>query len=228
MSGLDLSQQVGPLPMGAWAAVVAGGLGIAYYKKKQSAAAAAVATPGIDTSGTPGVGTGAVGGYVDNTTSTPPTPGAITDNNSWGVVATNYLIAQNYDPALSDSAVRKYLASASLSVSEYALIKVVLLKYGVPPQPLAQLPADAPVTPVVAPAPPVSVPAAVTPPPPPPPVAAPAPSHVYYTVRPGDSLSKIAARYPQSWITWQSIYNNNRNIISNPNFIRAGWNLLIY
>lgn len=233
LAGLDLGKQIGPLPMGAWVAAVAGGIGIMIYKKKNAAATAtADATPGVDTSGTPGVGTGAVGGYVDNSTPAPSTPdaSAITDNQSWGRQATNYLIAQGYDPAVSDSAVRKYLASSALSVSEYALIKVVLLKYGTPPEGLAQLPPDAPVTPVAAPpplAPPVSVPAAVTPAPaPPPPVAAPA--HVYYTVRPGDSLSRIAARYPQSWITWQSIYNNNRGIISNPNLIHPGQVLMIY
>lgn len=231
MSGINLSQEVGPLPLGAWAAVVAGGLGIAYWRKKQAAAAAPVDTStSVDTSGVPGVGTGAVGGYVDNTTTTPAASNAITDNVSWGRAATNYLIAQNYDPALSDSAVRKYLASASLSVSEYALIKVVLLKFGTPPEALAQLPAAAPVTPVAAaPAPPVSVPGPVYAAPAPAPAPAAAPAHVYYVVRPGDSLSRIAARYPQSWITWQSIYNNNRSLIgSNPNMIHPGQNLLIY
>lgn len=231
IAGIDMGKQIGPLPTGAWVAAVGAGVGIMVWHKKNAAAnASATADPGIDTSGVPGVGTGAVGGYVDNSTPTPTTPDttAISDNNSWGKQATNYLIAQGYDPAVSDSAVRKYLASASLSVTEYALIKVALLKFGTPPEALAQLPPDAPVTPVAGPPPPVSVPGPVAPPPPPPPVAAPAPQHVYYTVRPGDSLSRIAARYPQSWITWQSIYNNNRNIISNPNLIRPGWNLLIY
>lgn len=230
--GVNFGQEIGPLPLGAWIAVVGGGVGIAVWKKRNASAdTAATADPGVDTSGVPGVGTGAVGGYVDNTTTAPPADNAITDNTSWGRAATNYLIAQNYDPAVSDSAVRKYLASASLSVSEYALIKIVLLKFGTPPEAMAQLPADAPVTPtapVDVPAPPVSVPGPVYTPPPPAPVAAPAPAHEYYTVRPGDSLSRIAARYPQAWITWQSIYNNNRGIISNPNVIHPGQNLLIY
>lgn len=229
MSGLNFSQKLGPLPLGAWAGVVAAGVAYGVYQRKHSAAAAATADPGINTSGVPGVGTGAVGGFVDNTTAAPATPTdpGITDNASWGRAATNYLIAQNYDPAVSDSAVRKYLASASLSVSEYALIKVVLLKFGTPPEALPQLPADAPVTPT-APAPPVSVQTPVSAPPPPPAPAS-APAHVYYVVKPGDSLSRIASRYPQPSITWQSIYNNNRSIIGgNPNLIRPGQNLLIY
>jgi LysM repeat protein len=41
-----------------------------------------------------------------------------------------------------------------------------------------------------------------------------------YTVRPGDSLSKIAQRYG---ISWRDLYNANKNVIgSNPNLIYAG------
>jgi outer membrane biosynthesis protein TonB len=45
----------------------------------------------------------------------------------------------------------------------------------------------------------------------------------WVTVHKGDTLSGIAARYPQKNITWQSIYNANRKTIgSNPNLIRVG------
>lgn len=41
-----------------------------------------------------------------------------------------------------------------------------------------------------------------------------------YTVKNGDNLSKIAQKYNT---TWQTIYNNNREVIgSNPNLIKAG------
>lgn len=230
MSGLDLGHKVGPLPLGAWIAVVAGGVGVAVYRSRQSAAAAAAAAdPLTNTSGDPGVGTGAVGGYVDNTTTAPPAPNAITDNASWAVQATNYLIAQNYDPALSDSAVRKYLASAPLSVTEYALIKVVLLKFGVPPERLPQTPAIPPVTPQTPDVkPPQSVPTHVTPAPKPP-TKAPVKksSGITYTVAPGDNLTKLALR---TWGTpnWQRIYNANKSVIgSNPNLIRPGMVLQI-
>lgn len=50
----------------------------------------------------------------------------------------------------------------------------------------------------------------------------------YYTVKPGDSLSAIAARYPQQSITWQSIYGANKGVIGgNPNLIHPGQKLLI-
>jgi LysM repeat protein len=45
----------------------------------------------------------------------------------------------------------------------------------------------------------------------------------WVTVHKGDTLSSIAARYPQKNITWQSIYNANRKTVgSNPNLIRVG------
>ena len=53
----------------------------------------------------------------------------------------------------------------------------------------------------------------------------PSDSAVYYTVKPGDSLSSIAAKYGMSWRT---IYNNNKDIIgNNPNKIYVGQKLRI-
>lgn len=87
---------------------------------------------------------------------------------------------------------------------------------------------------------PVAAPPAVTPPKvvtpaPKPPAHAPAPppkvpvtAHknavdTWVTVNSGDSLSKIAARFPAPNITWQSIYNANRSTIGgNPNLIHVG------
>lgn len=231
MGGLDLSGSTAQVPNKAWVVIIGAGLAYGYYKRKKATAAAPVATdPNTDPNASiyDASGTGAVGGYVSNSTASPsPDTGAPTNNAQWATAVTNYLIAQNYDPALADSAVRKYLASAQLSITEYALIKVALLKYGPPPEGVSQLPAPAPVTPTSV-TPPTQAPGPVTAAPIPP-APAPAPSHVYYTVRPGDSLSRIAARYPQAWITWQSIYNNNRSLIgSNPNMIHPGQNLLIY
>lgn len=47
----------------------------------------------------------------------------------------------------------------------------------------------------------------------------------YYTVKPGDNLSSIAAKYGT---TWQAIYDKNKGIIgSNPNIIKPGQRLEI-
>jgi nucleoid-associated protein YgaU len=84
-------------------------------------------------------------------------------------------------------------------------------------------------TPVVAPKPAPAPPPQAAPPPPPVPV--PSVAHAvdtWVTVNAGDSLSRIAARFPQRNITWQSIYNDNRGTVGgNPNLIHPGERLHI-
>ena len=46
-----------------------------------------------------------------------------------------------------------------------------------------------------------------------------------YTVKPGDSLSKIASRYPG--LKWQDIYEANKDRIKDPDLIQPGWELTI-
>ena len=45
-----------------------------------------------------------------------------------------------------------------------------------------------------------------------------------YVVKPGDSLSKIGARYG---IGWKQIYEANKNLIKDPDLIHPGWKLKI-
>jgi len=45
-----------------------------------------------------------------------------------------------------------------------------------------------------------------------------------YTVEPGDNLSKIGAKYG---ISWNAIYEANRDIISDPDMIHPGQELKI-
>lgn len=45
-----------------------------------------------------------------------------------------------------------------------------------------------------------------------------------YTVVSGDSLSKIGKNHG---VSWQSIYEANKDIIKNPDLIQAGWKLKI-
>ena len=51
-----------------------------------------------------------------------------------------------------------------------------------------------------------------------------APAAQMYIIKSGDTLSKIAKKYGT---TWQEIYNKNRDVISNPNIIRAGMKIKI-
>jgi nucleoid-associated protein YgaU len=45
-----------------------------------------------------------------------------------------------------------------------------------------------------------------------------------YTVQPGDSLSKIGAKFG---IKWKDIFEANKDIIKNPDLIQVGWKLKI-
>jgi nucleoid-associated protein YgaU len=50
-------------------------------------------------------------------------------------------------------------------------------------------------------------------------------AEVFYTVAPGDSLSKIATKY--QGVTWQKIFEANRDQIKNPDLIHPGQKLRI-
>lgn len=129
---LDLGKQIGPLPLGAWVAVVGVGLGIAYYTRKQQAAPEVVE----DTSGVPGVGVGG-GGF----TSTQPASGGSgtgqgppQTNQQWKDRAANWLVSQGYDALQVNTALDKYLNAGKLAVKEAALISLALAAVGPPPQ----------------------------------------------------------------------------------------------
>lgn len=231
----DMGKQVGPLPMGAWVAVVGGSLAyMLYQRNRKSTATSAVtdvsgsSTGSITDAGVGGVG--AVGAYTatdGGVTSPADTTGTISSNTQWGQRAFAYLTGNGADGSTVDAAIRTYLSGTALSVQQNALITQALGKFGMVPEPLPDAPALPVVVPVATPA-PVTVPSPVA-------VAAPAPAPApapalarTYTVIPGDNLSKIAARYWEPWITSTSLYNANRGVIGpNRNLIRPGQVLVI-
>ena len=236
MANPDMGKMYGPLPLGAWLAVVGGGLAIALYTRRTTTAES---VEYVDTSGVPGVGTGGSGmGWVDvspPTTGSNPIQGQPETNDEWARQAINFLIASNYDPATADSAIRKYIGGEALSATEFALVNIALGKLGSPPIPLPP-PIFAPPTipkPTPTPEPTPTPKPTPTPTPTPTPVK---PSFRYHTVRPGDTLWAIAIRYYKK-PDWQRIYNANKKgttradkkpgFISNPNLIYPGWVLLI-
>jgi hypothetical protein len=171
---------------------------------------------------------------------TTPPPQTVADdkfttNEEWARAAVNYLIAQGYDAALADTAVRKYLESTPLSLSERALITLALAKYGAPPillpapPPLAEIP-----PPVVTPPPPVITPPVNTPPP-----TAPATRWIWVTPWPTkhSTLWGISSTAYGSGSKWPTLYNANRvgvrrpdgsmGMIKNPNLIYVGWKIYV-
>jgi len=230
MAGLDLSKQVGPMPMGAWLALVAGGLGVAWYTQRNKAAG----TPTVarDLTGDPAVGTGPGWTAISVPSSDPGMVAKPATNEEWSVVAINYLIAHGYDPNVSDSAVRKYLQATQLSTQEYALIHIVLAALGSLPQPLP----DPPPAPV-----PTPIPDPV-----PPPTNNPVPSQVismsgrYVWVqrtKPDNTLWGIAQHYYGNGALWPTIWSHNylgqtrpdgtHGEIWNPNLLYPGEKLWV-
>ena len=53
------------------------------------------------------------------------------------------------------------------------------------------------------------------------------PTNEAYTVKSGDSLSKIAQQYYGDAKQWRKIYEANKGQISNPDMIQPGWKLVI-
>ena len=51
---------------------------------------------------------------------------------------------------------------------------------------------------------------------------------IIYTVASGDTLSKIAMKYYGNASMWRKIYEDNKDVIANPNRIRAGLRIKIY
>jgi nucleoid-associated protein YgaU len=235
MAGMDLGKQVGPLPLGAWIAVVAGGLGIALWTKQNQVSDEPEITE--DVSGDEGVGTGPGWVAVPPPSTTPPdsTAPKPTTNEEWGSVAINWLIGKGYPAGIANSAITKALAGGvgdnKLSVQEWSLWTIVLAAIGAPPYPIIVPP-------------PTGVPGPVTPNPPKPPTNPPpttTPKVRYYVVKPwpakGSTLWGIAEIYYKDGRKWSKIYNANKKgttradrtpgMISNPNLIRPGWKLIV-
>jgi hypothetical protein len=224
---IDFGKQVGPLPLGAWVAVVGGALGIAWYTTQSKPKAVQVE----DTSGVPGVGTGAQSLWVQTT---PPPGGPVADDNfttneEWARAGVNFLIAQGYDAALADTAIRKYLASKELTLAENSLIKLVLAKYGAPP---VLLP-NAPPLP--------EIPKPVDPAPNPPPTQIPGTNNRWQTVTPWptktSTLWGISSKWYGRGADWPRLYNANKvgvrrpdgsaGMIRNPDLIYPGWRIYV-
>lgn len=168
----DMGKMIGPLPLGAWIIVVGGGVGIMVYTQKKTAA-----TPAADPTVTdPGVGVGGSGQWVNLTPPAVDTTGKPTTNDEWGVKAINYLVGSGYPAALADQAIRKYLGTEALGVSEVAMVNAALLSLGPPPQ--------------ILPPPIIGIP--TSPPPAPTPPSRP---YTYHTVTITQTLPSIAASY---------------------------------
>lgn len=220
---IDLKEQIGPLPLGAWIVVVAGGLGVAYYTRN-----AGVGEPQIveDVSNPPGVGEGPGWIAVPPPSTPPPGPANPTTNEEWGRLAINWLIAQGYPAGTADSAIRKYLETQALTSQEYALLQTALRQFGSPPVPLPSPPPPPVIPPPVVTPPPVVKPPPVVTPPPPAPKPPSRPALRYFVITPwptpGSTLWGIARHFYGNGNRWPELFNANREGFTRPDGSK-GW-----
>lgn len=123
---LDLGKQVGPLPLGAWVAVVGGGLGLAYFANKRQSAPddeVLLSERGVGEGGTPG--------FIDLNPPEQDDEEEVEDTNSaWAFRATNWLIAQGNNPGISSNAINKFVSGQKLNQQEQALVNMALKQFG--------------------------------------------------------------------------------------------------
>lgn len=242
---MDLGKQVGPLPVGAWIVVVGAGLGVSYLAFRNKGGGEP--TPPLVN---PGTGLGGGGFEQIKPPSEPAGPKPPATNEEWAKRCIDWLIAQGHDAAVSDSALRKYLTNAKLSVQEYTLVKLALQHFGSPPVPLPPSEVPPPEIPpwkpwplpgtgdrggedIFPPSPPVSIFSAPLPPTSVPgpfrpsavslaPAAAPSPiSGRWAEVEPGTSLSTVAQRFYGSPNLSHRIYQANAYGVKRPDGSRG-------
>lgn len=129
-----------PVPVAIAAAGAAGYLLYTHFKSASAANAAAtnaaVTTAAGDTDPYASTDSGAAPIQAGATsTGTTTASSTITTNTGWAEQAEVWLLAQNYNPTLVDSAVRDYLAGNQLDTNEQAVINVALQQFGPLPDP---------------------------------------------------------------------------------------------
>lgn len=147
----DMGKMIGPLPLGAWAAVLIGGLGVAYYTRHSgSATPAPTDAPVVNDP----VGTGGSGMWANiDTPSSVDTVADPTTNDEWATKAIRTLVATGYPAINADQAIRRYVAGETLAASEAAMVNAAIMLIGPTPQVLPPPTTGIPTSPPPAPKP---------------------------------------------------------------------------
>lgn len=230
----DLGKMIGPLPVGAWVAVVGGGVGLAYLANRRRGAAPAVA-PGADQAdpGTPtGGAIGLPGAPITAAPGDSPTPAKPTTNDEWVAAGTRELVGRGYGALLVQTALTKYVLGEKVTPEEQSVIESALRIVGPPPFTPPLSPTPVPTRPPLRPSPmprPTPMPRPKPPPPvhAPPPIRPPQPKPVHI-VGAGETLTSIAKKYYGDGNLWRRIYDANLATIGpNPSLIHPGQTLAI-
>lgn len=131
--GLNLGKQVGPLPLGAWIAVVAGGLGIAFMINRNQKASddGSFIDPDSD------VGQGGNQLIYDPPTNVPAPDTKPTDNAEWARQGTAHAIGLGFNPGVSWNALQKFISGEQLNGQEQEIVNRVIRDLGPPPEPIS-------------------------------------------------------------------------------------------
>lgn len=148
-----LDGKVAGIPTPIVVGVIGGGLWLLYKRMNgasagggSSTAATDAATATADPYSAVGTGGWTATSDPEASASTPST--AITTNDQWASQAETWLLGQNYDPALTDQAVRDYVGGVNtLSTNEQALINLALKQFGPLPEVIPTTGSVAPTTP---------------------------------------------------------------------------------
>lgn len=142
-----LTRKVGPLPVGAWLAVVALGVGVtaAIIRRRRAAAGldpepqkADAPTTDEGNPFTPGGFT--VGGLNPGTgsgipsSSLPSSTPEVRTNSDWETGAIRWAIAKGFTPTMASGAIAKFIGGQSLTAQEGALVDAALAANGPPPE----------------------------------------------------------------------------------------------
>ncbi len=235
--------KVGRFPVWAIGVILAGAFVLFMFLRNRSKAKATAGanlgalpdTQYVDNTQNDGLPPGSVGDYLAGDPTNPsypvgltPTgiPGPVT-NVQWSRLAFDYLIGQGNDPQLVQRGLAKYIQGLSLTAQEQAVVNLALRAFGAPPEGLILSPEE-----------PAPTQNTTTPPPNPAPNQSTpqAQNEVVYTIKSGDTLAGIAARYGMSAA---QLYNFGTNAASleqyaqwhgrasseNGKYIWAGYNI---
>lgn len=223
-----LHGQTAGLPNAVWIAGIGGVVIYAVYKRKHATVPNSNVASDGSTSGT--IEQSAAPAQflpISPPTNGPGNPAGYATNADWSAAALAYVIGNaatvKTDPISATNAIGAYLNGLAMTAEQARIINAIESGIGPPPILPDQVNVLSPPKPPVAP-PPVPVPDPV-PSPTPNPIPRPVPHpHRYYTVIRGDNLTAIGRKFG---LSWQAIYNANRNKIRNPNLIYPGQVLLI-
>jgi len=149
-----LGRQVGPLPVGAWLAVVGGGLGIGWYARRGGGDDQAADVEPDPYGSLPGGALPPAGATPLPGGGSPAAPGGPDNNVAWGILAVSTLIAAGKPALDAHGAISRFLRGDALYPADRALIDLAISRIGPPPEPVAPVaPAPAPKRPPTRPGP---------------------------------------------------------------------------